>query len=93
MQGNFYGYQHQRFLLLLGWGLLSVITGFALQLNPKSFWKQFGIHALLSVSIHVQTGAVWASAFSYKVSGSFSSMVSSPKKYAPVGKCKPGNAL
>ncbi len=47
MQGNFYGYQHQRFLLLLSWGLLSVITGFALQLNPKSFWKQFGIQALL----------------------------------------------
>jgi len=47
MQGNFYGYQHQRFLLLLGWGLLSVTTGFALQLNPKPFWKQFGIQALL----------------------------------------------
>ena len=47
MQGNFYGYQHKRFLLLLGWGLLSVIAGFALQLNPKPFWKQFGIQALL----------------------------------------------
>ena len=47
MQGNFYGYQHQRFLLLLAWGLLSVITGFALQLNPKTFWKQFGLQALL----------------------------------------------
>jgi len=47
MHGNFYGYQHQRFLLLLSWGLLSVIVGSALQLNPKSFWKQFGIQALL----------------------------------------------
>ncbi len=47
MHGNFYGYQQRRFLLLLGWGLLSVITGFTLQLNPKSFWKQFGIQALL----------------------------------------------
>lgn len=47
MRGNFYGYQHQRFLLLLGWGLLSTIAGSALQLNQKSFWKQFGIQALL----------------------------------------------
>ncbi len=47
MQGNFYGYQQRRFLLLLGWGLLSIIAGSALQLNPKLFWKQFGIQALL----------------------------------------------
>ncbi len=47
MQGNFYGYQHQRFLFLLGWGMLSVITGFGLQLNSKLFWKQFGIQTLL----------------------------------------------
>ena len=47
MQGNFYGYQQRRFLLLLFWGLLSVIAGSALQLNHKSFWKQFGIQAFL----------------------------------------------
>jgi hypothetical protein len=47
MQGNFFGYQHQRFLLLLGWGLLSVITGGALQRNAQSFWKQFGLQSLL----------------------------------------------
>ncbi|GAC1689665.1 MAG: hypothetical protein PVS3B3_11920 [Ktedonobacteraceae bacterium] len=47
MQGNFYGYQQRRFLLLLCWGLLSVITGFVLQRSPKSFWQQFGIQALL----------------------------------------------
>ena len=47
MQGNFYGYQQQRFLLLLSWGLLSVIAGSALQLNSQPFWKQFGIQSLL----------------------------------------------
>ncbi len=47
MQGNFYGYQQQRFLLLLFWGILSIITGSALQLNSQSFWKQFGIQSLL----------------------------------------------
>ncbi len=46
MQGNFYGYQQRRFLLLLGWGLLSIIAGFTLQRNAKSFWQQFGIQAL-----------------------------------------------
>ena len=47
MQGNFYGYQKQRFLLLLFWSLLSIITGSALQLNNQSFWKQFGLQSLL----------------------------------------------
>lgn len=47
MQGNFYGYQQRRFFLLLSWGLLSVIAGLGLQLNPKPFWKQFGIQSLL----------------------------------------------
>ncbi len=46
MQGNFYGFQQRRFLLLLGWGLLSIIAGFAVQRNAKSFWQQFGIQAL-----------------------------------------------
>ena len=47
MHGNFYGYQQQRFLLLLSWGLLSVIAGSALQFNSQPFWKQFGIQSLL----------------------------------------------
>ena len=47
MQENFYGYQQRRMSLLLGWGLLSVIAGFVVQRNPQSFWKQFGLQALL----------------------------------------------
>ncbi len=47
MHGNFYGYQQQCFLLLLFWGILSIIIGSALQLNSQPFWKQFGIQSLL----------------------------------------------
>ncbi len=47
MQGTFYGYQKQRFSLLLFWSLLSIITGSALQLNIQPFWKQFGLQSLL----------------------------------------------
>jgi len=47
VQENFYGYQQRRMSLLLGWGLLSVIAGFVVQRNPQSFWKQFGLQALL----------------------------------------------
>ncbi len=44
---NFYSYQRRRVRILLGWGLLSVVAGSMIQLNPRAFWKQFGLQALM----------------------------------------------
>ena len=47
MQQNFYQYQQRCLSLLLGWSFLSMITGLVMQFNPKPFWKQFGLQALV----------------------------------------------
>ncbi len=44
---NLFTYQRQRLALLLGWGLVSSMFGLVQQLNPRLFWRQFGLQALL----------------------------------------------